>query len=285
MKGQSSTKWDIEHAEARYRAGLNALRQADFAAGWPLYEARKAVLGSSVQYPVSSAPEWLGEDLQGKRLVVCAEQGFGDQIMFGRFLPLLLERGIEVEVVCHPAIGNLFWRAGFSWKLFYRDKPIPDCDAWAMMGSIPHLLGNIIPSRPDFLGGNWMGGKGIGVCALGNPDHWNDAARSLPADAAESLMRIGRNIHPMATGFYEFTQTADLIIELDLVVTVDTSIAHLAGALGVPCWVLLPATGVDWRWNDGNRSAWYPDFTLFRNKSPENWLNTVREVISRIEQL
>jgi ADP-heptose:LPS heptosyltransferase len=116
------------------------------------------------------------------------------------------------------------------------------------------------------------------VVTRGNPDHPKDATRSLWGQDAERLLTLGRDLAPPATGARDFYETAQIVAGLDLVVTVDTSVAHLAGAMGKECWVLLPRLAMDWRWNDGERSDWYPKMRLWRQPPEGGWGSVLDEV-------
>lgn len=264
--------------QADFSAAESLLAARRYAEAWPLYEARKAIPGFSCPRPLADYPEWLDEDVGGKRVVVCAEQGFGDQIMFGRYLPLLRARGAEVTVACHPLVARLFSAAGYPICPLFIDRPLPPADFWTVFGSLPHRLGNVAPSQAHYLPIPWRGGEGVGVMTRGNPSHYNDARRSLFGADAERLHRLGRDLSPESTGAGNFLATAKLLASLDLVVTVDTAMAHLAGSMGVPCWVLLPAERLDWRWNDGVRSDWYPEMRLFRQPRDGDWGSALDQV-------
>lgn len=119
--------------------------------------------------------------------------------------------------------------------------------------------------------------------AAGGKVYARDTYRSLPEPAARRLLKMGRDLEPTVTGAKSFADTAELIARLDLVITVDTSIAHLAGSMGKPVWVLLPRLWMDWRWNDGMKSDWYPDARLFRQPSPGNWGAVLDEVEAALD--
>src|SRR5262249_54819307 len=124
-------------------------------------------------------------------------------------------------------------------------------------------------------------GLTLGVMARGNPAHDNDHRRSLTPKACEGLMSLpgAVSLAPQDTGARDFWDTAAVIMGLDLVISVDTALAHLAGALGKPCWLLLPAVGCDWRWGtEGSATPWYPSLRLFRQRTPGDWGGVVVDV-------
>lgn len=254
------------------------LRERRYAEAWPLYEARRA-LPIDVWIPITDAPEWRGEPLAGRRIVVCAEQGYGDQMMFGRYLGALAAQGAEVVIACDPrALARLFETLGYWTRPCWTDRPIPPCDFWAPFGSLPLRLGSPAPPPPKYLDIPGGAAGGVGVLARGAPGHAHDRHRSLPPAFEERLRALGRDLAPAATGAHDFLATAEIVAGLDLVITVDTALAHLAGAMGKPCWVLLPFDGLDWRWNDAVKSDWYPDFRLFRQPRPGDWESVFQAV-------
>ena len=130
-------------------------------------------------------------------------------------------------------------------------------------------------------------GARIGLMTRGSPGHLNDAHRSLPAEQAARLAALpgAASLHPDDTGAGDMTETADLIAGLDLVISVDTSVAHLAGAMGKPTWILLPTIGLDWRWGlAGRRTAWYPQARLFRQPRINDWPGVVDAVLAAATQ-
>jgi tetratricopeptide (TPR) repeat protein len=273
-----------DFAPAQFSLSMVLLAQARYAEGWAMFEARRLAGHVSVIDPDSGVPEWRGEELRGRRIVVCAEQGYGDQLMFARYLPLLRERGAEVVVGCNALMRPLFASLGYAVTAYPgQDRRIPACDYWVQVCSLPLRLGLAAPPPPLAFAARRLGG-GVGVVPTGDPRHVNDHNRSLPPDLAARLLALGRDLRPEATGTRDFREAAELFAGLDLVITVDTAAAHLAGSLGVPTWVLLPAFGVDWRWLRGvAASPWYPSVRLFRQPAPGDWTSVFAEVATALD--
>lgn len=272
---------DTPNARRGLAVCLLALRR--YAEAWPLYEARRQE--ADAVKPVASYPEWSGEPIAGRRIVVVPEQGFGDQLMFARYVRILGERGAEVVVACDPrALGRLFERCGLAtFPHLEPGQALPEADYWVIGNSLPQKLGLGAPPDPIYIGAAGPGGGGAGVVTAGNPGHYNDRHRSLGGEDAAALLALGRDLSPAATGVRDFLDTAEIIAGLDLVITVDTSVAHLAGGMGKPTWVLLPAVGMDWRWNDGVSSDWYPAARLFRQATPGDWASVLAAVEAALQ--
>jgi hypothetical protein len=265
-------------ARSPYGVAMELLAQRRYAEAWPLYEERRRHSSQPPPTPIARQPEWRGEPIDGKTVVVCAEQGWGDQLLFGRFLPELKSRGAHVIVACdHTVIGSVFYFAGFEVTPFYVDRPLHGGDYWVPIGSLPYLLESEWPPTAVWAKAEITGGGGVGVVAKGNPQHWNDAHRSLHGPDAERLARFGCDLQP-ASGAGDLSYTASRMGRLDLVISVDTAAANLAGTIGARCWVLLPYSGLDWRWNDGVRSDWFPQMRLFRQRRPGDWQAVLDEV-------
>lgn len=258
------------------------LRNGRFEAGWRLYEARRGLPGLNVPQPRLPFPEWRGEDLTGRRLLVIREQGLGDQIQFARFLPELSARGAEVSFLCDAPLAPL--AAGLADRVVpaTQGAAYPAADFWVLQMSLPLRLGLTLEglSGAPYLSAPPRGHGGIGVKAEGSPAHPHDRHRSLPPAAAERLRTLGQDLDPRATGARDLAETAAIIAGLDLVITVDTAIAHLAGALGVPVWILLGAVHTDWRWLKArDDSPWYASARLYRQPTPDDW----SAVLDRVE--
>ena len=250
-------------------------------------------------------PVWTGDAPAGRTILVHAEQGFGDTIQFARYLPLIAERGAQVVLACDarltPLLGMLQGVVVVSC-----DQELPAYDAWIDQMSLPRVFATgptSIPAAGGYLAADlarvaaWRAalpaGRKVGIAWAGNPAHSNDRRRSLPPDAVRALLatpgicfvslQVGERANEtgladLSARLTDYAETAALVANLDLVVTVDTSAAHLAGALGVPCWVLLPFAP-DWRWRLGcEDSAWYASLRLFRQPAPGDWRRCVMKV-------
>ncbi|MDB5418464.1 MAG: hypothetical protein JWP50_1883 [Phenylobacterium sp.] len=279
---------DPSHARARASLGLSILAQGRLAEGFALYDAWRSI--PEIQgraAPDIGVPQWSGEDVAGKRVVIWGEEGFGDQLMFARFAPLLREAGAAVGWVVHSALVRLV-REGLGMEAIEMRPGIklagPDYVApTSRLASVLMPRLGAPPPAPYLKPppANRIEGLTLGVVARGNPEHDNDHHRSLSPQAAEALMALpgAVDLAPQATGARDFHDTAGIVAGLELVITVDTSVAHLAGALGKPVWVLLPAIGTDWRWGaSGETTPWYPTMRLFRQKTPGDWSAVIDRV-------
>ena len=269
---------------------LELLRAGQFEEGWKLFEYRNMFdTGFSDRYVKGRLPLWNGEDITGRRIYVSKEQGFGDAIQFIRYLPKLLEKAAHITWLCEPALLTLFKHSFDSRNVTFVDnaETIPDCDYWVYQMSLPRLVDAVEapyltpPYTPHI---QLPEGIKIGLAWKGNPKHANDVNRSMqlsqfnrfPIDVTYvSLQKLNDNpfevsrsslniIEPLTTKG-DFDETANIITQLDLVITVDSAVAHLTGALGIPCWVILPYVGSDWRWGQygTNTTHLYNNMKLF----------------------
>lgn len=281
-------------AETSFYLGALHLAAGRFSQGWPLYEQRLQVWPRDTAGPVGlSCPQWMGEPLSGRSVLVWREQGLGDQLLFARYVSRLKAQGAaRVTVVCHPALARLFERLeGADAVVANADRmSLPRHDYWVRFGSIPARLGDGPPPTGAYIrppDGPAPDPPGrIGLVWRGNPNNPIDRHRSLPADQARRLLNEGLvSLHPEDTGAKNFADTAALIARLDLVVSIDTSVAHLAGAMGKPCWALLPVLGTDWRWPPSGETVapWYPATRVWRQARHGDWAGVVDQVLEALQ--
>lgn len=281
------------NAAAHHALAMTLMAQGRYPEAGPHYAARFYVPELNVRPPEGlGCPRWSGEALAGKRVVVFPEMGFGDQIQHARFVALMRDQGCEVTLLCRPALERLFADSlpGVRVVAASGSVDLPDPDLWMMSGDLMFLPGvtlETLPNAPYLRAPPPPAAASdltIGLATAGNPHHGNDANRSLPADLADRLRRglPGRvvSLAPADTGARDFAETAALMAALDLVVTVDTSVAHLAGALGKRALVLIPAVNTDWRWMHGRAdSPWYPSLRLYRAHPVAGWSPAIERLL------
>ncbi len=297
-----------DFAPAHWNLAVTHLLGGDLAAGWPEFEWRKQRFASAFANSPAS-PAWRGGDLAGQSLLVLTEQGHGDTIQFSRYLPLLVARGASVLLECAAALAPLLAQlAGVA--IIPRGAARPPFDLWVDLLSLPGLFGTTLDSIPSPAGylrpdaaqaAAWDQALPhrlrIGLACFGNPAHSNDRQRSLPIGALDPIVTAaGHSMVSLQTGpqsaalaerlgvpdrsaaLTHWSATAALVASLDLVITVDTAVAHLAGALGIPVWLLLPHAP-DWRWMLGRSdSPWYASMQIFRQSAPGDWAGVAHRV-------
>jgi Flp pilus assembly protein TadD len=298
-----------DHPSFQNSLSLNLLAQGRFREAWPLHEGRSGKEAHAIGFPTDvQYARWRGEPLEGKHIVILPEQGFGDAIQFFRFLPRLAATGARITLFVQPALVDLFAAsiartpalAGITLRSASGEVRLGNPDYWTtlidMMQPLDVTIDEVGASPYLFTDREWSsipGGCAIGLVTCGNPGHANDKRRSLGPNMA---MRLEKglpgtivSLDPTISGARDFADTAALIQKLDLVVSVDTSVAHLAGALGKTCLLLVPGIGTDWRWmRDRDDSSWYAQHRLFRSSADGNWSGAIdatiacaREICSR----
>jgi hypothetical protein len=264
----------------RLNLALSRLAAGDYAEGLPLFEARRGAVEGQVATPEADAPEWT-DGPPPASLLILPEQGLGDEIQFARYAPVLKAQGVQVALACSPSLMRLFEPLGV--RLLSRRAPLPRLHGWVLAASLPLRLGTRVDTIPAPIPVRaWpKTRRGVGVVTRGNPGHPNDRNRSLDAEAAAALMSLpgALSLAPEDSGVRDMQETAELIAGLDLVISVDTAVAHLAASMGKPTWILLSAIKTDWRWGrEGETTPWYPSARLFRQREPGDWLGVVDAV-------
>jgi hypothetical protein len=260
-------------------AAEELLRAGSYREGFAAYESRP---GKSRLLPNHPAPEWNGEPLAGKTILVWGEQGLGDEILFARFLPLLKQRGAQaVYLACHPLNMQLFRGMGAD-RIYNRmaGQWIDPHHYWVALGSLPHQLGVDAPKGAPYLRrpATTLSGK-VGLAWRGSPRNPNEANRSLPGPDLLSAIPNGVFLEPAG----DMKESAAQVAGLSAVVTVCTSWAHLAGAMGVRTHVLVPAINPYWVWGEsGPGSPWYDSVTVHRQVTPGDWSGPISEVIAAL---
>lgn len=296
--------------DAHFLRGECLLKQGDWIAGWHDYRHRSGLRHLDVARRRYPQPLWRGEAGQGRTLLLWAEQGFGDTIQFCRFAIVLLQQGWRVILQVPQELKRLAATLPGITVTGHGDVP-PPFDVQFPLLDLPSAFGltpDNLPSAPylvaDSLAESWqsrldrLSGAKIGIAWRGKTSHLRERARGLSADLfsrftatpglsfvslqrdsrPDELAKLGVRVLDASTGFTDFADTAAMIASLDLVISSDTAVCHLAGALGVPTWVLLDA-GADWRWlEDRIDSPWYQSMRLFRQKRQGDWEAVVEEV-------
>lgn len=307
---------------ALFNTSSSLLAAGHFAEGWEAYEMRWQFRHFEAERPLLNQPRWIGQDLTGRRLFLHAEQGLGDTLQFVRYAILLADRGIEIILAVQPALRQLLLHLHPSIQVVvYGQESLPAFDFYCPLLSLPRIfqtdLLNIpsqvpyIRPRPEDLS-YWEAridspNLRVGIVWAGNPLHQRDRIRSVAPAQFGSVTDVGGisfyslqkgpavahldqmpSIDPIVdldSELRDFTDTAAAIAQLDLVITVDTSVAHLAGALGKPVWILLSHAS-DWRWlKQRADSPWYPTARLFRQSVLGEWNEVLAQVRHSLETL
>lgn len=299
-------------SEAHCNLGIAQLTAGDLPGGFTRYEWRKRHPLYGKEFFSLPDPEWLGQPLEGKRIVIMAEQGLGDAIMFARYAGVLAARGATVMIACDRRLVPLLQTTPGVTNVFAKTRAMPRFDYWVDQMSLPLLCETTletVPSPGPYLAADpvrahrWAerlslppNHHRIGVVWAGNPLHTNDANRSCPAGLFREILAqsgttgvslqvgpaareaVSLDLHDWSAALTDYAETAAVIDNLDLVLTVDTSVAHLAASMGKPTWIVLPHCP-EWRWlRDRDDTPWYDCVRLFRQPVASDW-NTVRDAV------
>lgn len=302
---------DPENLDTKWNLALLDLLEGDFAAGWPLYEVRQRRPTPNLRK--FSKPQWKGEPLEGAAILLHAEQGLGDTLQFLRYVPMVAARGGRVLLDVPKEIKRLAAEIPGVSEVTATGEPIAPHEWQCPLMSLALAFGTTIDSIPDAVpylkipdearraAGQYPwpeGGLRVGLVWGAVTRSFEDSDRSIPLALFETIfatkdahffsLQLGPQAREMDTlqaavtdlreAIADFADTAALVSHLDLVITVDTSVAHIAGALGKRTWVLLPFSS-DWRWLTGrDDSPWYPTMCLFRQPQPRDWGSVLERV-------
>jgi Tfp pilus assembly protein PilF len=302
-----------DNPHVRMSRGLCRLQMGDFERGWADYEWRLRCKEFSI--PEFRQPRWDGRALAGRSILLYADHGLGDSIQFIRYAPLVKARGGRVIVTCRQPLARLAATCEGVDQVALEGSSLPDFDVYAPLMSLPMIFGTRLSNVPAVvpyvtpdadLIERWRqelpleGQCNVGIAWQGNPQFRGDSHRSFPLALFEPLARVdGVRLFSLQKGigadqigelagrfavadvgcrFSDFMDSAAVMSNVDLVITSDSSLAHLAGAIGVPIWVAI-SVAADWRWQtDREDNPWYPTMRLFRQKAWGDW----DEVFARI---
>lgn len=302
-----------DFADPRFQRGVIHLLLGNLGRGFADYEWRQHLRGKS--WVTYRQPRWEGASLAGRTILLHAEQGAGDVLQFILYAPLVKRYGGTNIIGCYPSLLRLLSRAPGVDRIVKTGDPLPEFDVQAALGSLPDIFGTMlstIPAEVPYLFAEpelkevWKrevaveGKFRVGLAWQGNPEHARDQLRSMSLQLLLPLTNVpGVQYYSLQKGFgseqlagleapvaisdwgnrfEDYADAAAAISNLDLIICVDTSMAHLAGALGLPTWILLSKVP-DWRWLlEGDHSPWYPTARLFRQTEPGRWDRVVTRV-------
>jgi hypothetical protein len=310
-----------DYAEAHFNQGICRLKLGDFALGLPKYEWRwhKKLSKSPLEH-LNASPFWLGrESIFGKIILIHAEQGLGDTLQFCRYAKLVAQQGARVYLAVQTPLESLLVGLPGIHQLLCQSGPLPDFDYHCPLMSLPLAFDTTVDTIPTGIPyifshpnkvNSWQKFLNppkqprVGLAWSGNKMHTNDHNRSIALATFIkllcgdmqffSLQQEYREDDQAILGQYpqlqffgdqlhDFSDTAALIELMDLIISVDTSVAHLAGAMGKPVWLLLPFNP-DWRWLlDRDDSPWYPTMRLFRQSARGDWDSVIARVASALQ--
>lgn len=307
---------DPQSAGAHYNLSLSRLRKGEFREGWKGHEWRWDFKELKLRRRSFTQPQWRGEPLEGRTILLHTEQGLGDTLQFVRYAPMVAGRDGRVILEVRPQLRTLLQSVHSIDQVVVRGHVLPEFDVQCPLMSLPLAFDTVeetIPAEVPYLSvptdmvaqarNRWPGdGLRVGLIWAGNPQYRSDEARStklqtlLPLTSIpgltffslqkgvgwEQLALIGAKAGIVDAGstFKDFYDTAAMMSTLDLIISVDTSSAHLAGALGLPVWILLPHLAC-WRWLENREdNPWYPTVRLFRQSVPGDW----NEVVVRVSK-
>ena len=318
---EHAIRLDPGHETARFNLAVSLLLQGNYTQGWPAYEDRWNFEHLKGMLPQLPRPKWSGEDLKGKTILVVGEQGIGDTIQFVRFVMSLREQGATIILAVAETMVSLFGSNDVISQTVSFGQELPNFDFWIPIMSIPGVLGVTVDNLNSPLNyitadknitAQWLTRLGfrkklrIGFSWSGRRDTWINQHKAVPfkyivemiarnpgyewinlqvdatPEESQQLEALGCATYPGTITC--MADTAALISCMDVVVSVDTAVSHLAAALGRPTWIMLNQYAVDWRWlTNRNDSPWYPTARLFRQPEMDNWADVTRRIESHLK--
>jgi len=308
---------------AHFNLAVATLMTGDLQTGMKLYESRWNFEHLKGMLPQFSQPQWRGQDLQNRTILIFGEQGHGDVIQFVRFLADLQKlKPKRILFQGLPNISSLLQNSFPGVDILDPSQPLPDFDYWCMAMSLPiglNLTYDTLNAPPCYLQAPpstvnlWRSRLApktqprVGVCWSGRKDTWLNRHKAVPFQHVVELIRNNPQLHwinlqadatqeenqvltKLGVSQYPGTiqcwaDTAGLIQNLDLVIGMDTAVSHLAGALGIPVWIMLNQYALDWRWLlDRNDSPWYPSAKLFRQPRRGDWASVIQQICHYLRQ-
>ena len=301
---------------ANFNLAVAYLLSGDYERGWPQYETRWRFEHLDGLLPQLEQPRWTGQDLKDKTIYVLGEQGHGDNIQFVRFIRDLINLDAHVKLQVNPNLKPLFLNSNLNFEIFDPQEDVGSFDYWIPIMSIPGVLGITVDRLSNdlqYLQADsaaikaWHARLGlkrklrVGFCWSGRKDTWINRHKGMPFEVMLNLIKrnpsyewinlqadcspeeesqlIANGVTVYPGAITNFGDTAGLIYHLDVVLSVDTAVGHLAGALGRPAWIMLNAYALDWRWLlNRDDSPWYPSARLFRQPSMGDWAFVTQKI-------
>jgi hypothetical protein len=304
-----------DHPTAQFNLAVAYLLAGDYVRGWPQYETRWNYEHLAGTLPKFDQPRWTGQDITGKTVLIIGEQGHGDNIQFVRFVADIRARGAKTVLVVDRLLIPLFQNSDIDTIIAFGET-LPAFDYWTPIMSIPGAVGSTLENlacvqyyltadaKRQQVWQQQLGPKTrlrVGFCWSGRRDTWINRHKAMPfgemlalikrnpnyewvnlqvdctAEEEAELLLAGVKAYPGAV--QNFADSAALIMHMDVVLAVDTAVAHLAGALGRPVWVMLSQFALDWRWLlDRDSSPWYSTARLFRQPTMGDWSTVTNKI-------
>lgn len=320
---QKAIQLKPDYVDPHFNNALALLLLGKFREGWKEYEWRRKTKDFIALCPQFTQPIWSGKDSPDSVILIYAEQGFGDTLQFIRYAPLVVQHGATIVFECQKELKPLLQTIEGIHHVFSQGEPLPEFDIQSPLLSLPLAFNTTletIPAKVPYIKADvslteqWSKKIrrknlkfNIGLVWSGNPKYGRDRYRSLSLQSFSCFTQIeyacfyslqkgsaaeqaknppsGMNLIDLTEDIHDFSDTAAFIENLNLIISVDTAVAHLAGAMGKPVWTLIPFIP-DWRWMlHRTDSPWYPTMKLFRQSSPDTWDDVISKIYHELQSL